>query len=284
LGFVDQIPAFLTKKNNPSIIARDTTPDYIRNLNMRKYKIPAVNKKTQYEFFAESLRNAMMPVGVSQSWFNPITSGNLSNAVFFNPLTTSAPSLLGGNPFGVGSFGAITPGLPTRGTSFGAMDRQSHLKNASSTQFQSLLATIKNAFSDVGLQLHPDDLAKIQAVINKMEQYETDLARTYSFLITIVKLARLYGVSLENVDREHPTTINLSELSSVDDAARFIRGYVRDLSKNMLTNMTVQQAAAYELVNKVVPRVIDECTDKDKGKTEGTGRNYVPLWGSPKKD
>jgi hypothetical protein len=264
----------ILNRHNPSIVARDNTPDYIKNLAMRKYKIPSVNKKTQYEFFADALRNAMMPVGVSQSWFNPITSGQLSNVSFFNPMTTGAPALFGGNPFGV-----ITPSLPTAGTGFSGLDRQGQIiKDGSSTQFQSLLATINSAFTDVGLQLHPDDKAKITAVINKMDEYENQLARMYSVLINIVKVARFYGVSLEQVDRDHPTTVELSQLATIDDITRFIRKYVKDLTRNMLTNMTVQQAVAYELMNKVGPRVIDECVGKEsETPTTAPQKKWVPI-------
>jgi len=270
----------ILNKNNPSIIARDNTPDYIRNINMRKYKIPSINKKSKYEFFADSLRNAMMPVGVSQNWFNPITSGQFSNATFFNPLSVGAAPLMGGNPFGV-----ITPGLATRGTGFNAIsiaNSDMHMRDGSSTQFKNLLATVNNAFSDVGLQLHSEDKAKIEAVIKKMEQYETDLARIYSVLVTIVKTARFYGVSLENIDRERPKTIQLSKYSTQEEITDFIRGYARELTKNMLTNMTVQQAASFELMNRAVPRLIDECTDKTKDGDSSTGtakRQTVALWG-----
>lgn len=270
----------ILNKNVPSIVLRDTTPDYVKNLNMKKYKLPTVTKKSKYEFFAESLRNAMMPVGVSQSWFNPITSGQFSNATFFNPMSIGASPLLGGNPFGV-----VTPSLATRGTGFyavGALDRDMNVRDSSATQFENLLATINNAFTDVGLQLHPEDKSRIESVISKMKQYETDLARIYSVLITIVKTARLYGVSLENVDKERPKTVQLSKFSTYEDITDFIRDYARTLTKNMLTNMTVQQAASFELMNRVYPRLIDECAEKAKDSEPSSTRKQVELWGRSK--
>lgn len=245
-------------KGNPSITRRENLPDYIKNLNMRKYKIPSVGKKAQYEFFADALRNATVPVGIGQSWFNPITSGQLSNVGFFNPLVTAASPLLGGNPFGV-----ITPSLPTSGTSFENLHKQGAvIKDGSGTQFKNLLVTITNAFTDSGLQLHPSDQEKIKSVIKELEKYETALARLYSVLLTIVRVSRFYGISLENIDRDHPRTIKLDEISSIDDIQNFLKKYAKDLSKNMLTNMTVQQAVAFELMNKVGPRLIDECVGK----------------------
>jgi len=246
-------------KTNLSIIAKDTTPEYIRNLNMRKYKIPSVSKKSQYEFFAESLRNAIQPHVVTQDMFNPITSGSLSNTMFFNPMTTMVPNMMGGNYYAA----AITPSLITRGTSYDAMDRQGKiLKSGSASMFSSLLGTISNAFTDIGLQLHPDDEAKLKAVIKKMETYENQLARMCSILINIVRIARFYGIGLENVDKDHPRVMKLGDLNSIDDIRDFVRGYAKDLTKSMVSNMTIQQAAAYELMNKVGPRLLDDCTGK----------------------
>lgn len=263
----------ILNKNNPSIIARDTTPEYIRNLNMRKYKIPSVTKKSQYEFFAESLRNATQPHVVTQDMFNPITSGSFSNLMFVNPLTTMVPSMLGGN-----FYAAITPSLPTRGTGSDAMEKQAQiLKNGSASMFSSLLGTISNAFADTGLQLHQDDQAKLKAVVKKMETYENQLARMCSVLINIVKIARFYGIGLENIDKDHPRVMKLSELNSVDDIREFVRGYAKELTKNMVTNMTIQQAAAYELMNKVGPRLLDDCTGKASSQPSVASRSLIDI-------
>ena len=137
--------------------------------------------------------------------------------------------------------------------------------------FASFLGTISNAFADTGLQLHPDDQHKLKAALARMENYENQLARMCSVLINIVKIARFYGVGLDNIDRDHPRIINLKELGNLDDLRDFVRGYARDLTRNMVANMTIQQSAAYELMNKVGPRLLDDCT----------GRRDVPqppLW------
>ena len=251
----------ILNKNNPSIIARDTTPEYIKNLNMRQYKLPVANTKTQYEFFAESLRNALQPNVVSQDMFNPITSGSFSNLMFFNPGTTMIPSMMGGN-----FYSALTPGFPTIKTGANEMDRQSQiLKKGSATMFESLLQTISSAFADTGLRLHPDDKQKLEAVVNKMHTYENQLARMCSVLINIVKVARFYGVGLDNINKEHPKTMPpLSSIHTVDDIRDFVRGYARELTKNMVSNMTVQQAAAYELMNRVGPRLLDDVTGRTR--------------------
>lgn len=247
----------ILNKNNPNIIARDTTPDYIRNLNMRKYKIPNVSKKSQYEFFAESLRLAVQPHVVTQDLFNPITSGSFSNVAFVSPYTTAVPAMVGGN-----FYSTTVPSLISRGTG-DVMDRQAQIvKNGSASMFSSLLATINNAFADTGLQLHPDDIARLTSVIKKLETYENQLARLCSVLINIVKIARFYGISLENVDKDHPRIMKLSDLHTIDDIRDFIRGYARELTKNMVANMSIQQSAAYELMQRVSPRLIDDCTGK----------------------
>jgi hypothetical protein len=249
----------ILNKNNPSIIARDTTPEYIKNLNMRQYKLPVANTKTQYEFFAESLRNALQPNVVSQDLFNPITSGSFSNVMPFNPGTFMVPSMMGGH-----FYTALTPGFPTIRTADNEMDQQSQiLKKGSATMFSSLLDTIGSAFADTGLRLHPEDVAKMNGVIKKMQTYENQLARMCSVLINIVQVARFYGIRLDTINKEHPRVMRrLSELHTVDDIRDFVIGYARELQKNMVSNLTVQQAAAYELMNRVGPRLLDDLTGR----------------------
>ncbi|VBB18238.1 hypothetical protein YASMINEVIRUS_701 [Yasminevirus sp. GU-2018] len=264
----------ILNRNNPSIVARDNTPDYIRNLNMRKYKIPSVSRKTQYEFFAEQLRNAVQPTSVDAGWFNPITSGSFSNIMFVNPYTTPVPAMLGG-----GFYAATVPSLISRGTGADAMERQAQiLKNGSASMFASLLATITNALADTGIQLHSDDKARLLGVVKKLENYETQLAKMCSVLINIVKIARFYGVSLENVDKDHLRVMKLSDLHTVDDIRDFVRGYARELTKNMITNMSIQQAAAYELMSKAGPRLIDDCTGRsDSSAPSVSSRQLVSI-------
>jgi len=114
-----------------------------------------------------------------------------------------------------------------------------------------------------------------------MRQYEDNLARLYSVLINIVKLARLYGVSLDNINKEQLKIVKLSKFSTIDEISDFIRGYAKDVTKNIMTNMSVQQSVAYELTNKIYPRLLDECTNKTNktNKTNETTKEYVSLFG-----
>ena len=267
----------IINKNNPKIIERDDTPNYIKNLNMRKYKIPAVNSKTQYEFFSDMLRNATKPHNVSQDMYNPITSGSVfpynpiasgsySNVMFINPASNMMPAMMGG------FYQANIPSLISAGTSFDGADRSGQiLKSGSASMFANFLTTIQNAMRDVGLQLHQEDQARILAAITKLESYEEQLARLCAVLVQIVKIARFYGVSLENVDRDHPKTMQkLSEIQTIDDIRDFIRGYARELQKNMVTNMSIQQSASYELMSSVGPRLIDECFGRQQQNNTAT--------------
>ena len=264
----------ILNKHNPSIIARENKPKILENLNIPRYYNLSQVTKTPNEFFAEILRNQTPPPPVSMSSFDPLLLGNFSNVSYISPLSTYVPSLLGGNYYktlkqsggnpGAYNLASNLPGLPSRGTSFNRGDKENEIiKDGSASKFRALIANIYNAFSDVGLQLHPDDHQKILAVVKKMENYENQFARLCTVLITIVKLARFYGVSLENVDREHPRVMkNLHEINNLDDIKDFIRCYVRDLTKNMMSNLTVQQATAYDLQSRAMPKLLDEASGK----------------------
>jgi len=264
----------ILNKNNPQVVTRENIPVLMQNLNMRKYYVPSANKKTQYEFFAESLRNATWPRFVNNDLWNPIISGSMSNVNFFSPYTTSAPAQMGGH-----FYAAVTPSLQSRGTSSSSIDRQTgFLKNGSSSIFYGLFSSITNAMNDVGLTLHSDDIARLKEAIRQLEKYEDQLARMCIALNNLVKLARFYGVSLENVDREHPTVVKLTNIHNWDDIRAFIRRYVKDIVKNMSTNMSLQQSTAYELMNKISPRFLDDCSGKPQDNTPTvTGRAHVPL-------
>lgn len=258
----------IINKNNPTIVARDNTPDYFKNLNMRQYRVIDPQGKTKFETFAEMLRNATEPPIVSQNLFNPFIGGYGSNMMFFNPHTNQLPAMMGG-----GFYAATVPSLITSGTSMDDLNKQSNiLKTGSSSMFTSLLTNIKNAFNDVGLQLHPEDIQRIVNTVTKLNEYEEQLARLCTILINIVKLARFYGVSLENVDRDNQRTVKLSDIQSGEDIRDFVRGHVRQLTSNMVTNMSVQQASAYELMSKIGPRFFDDCA----GKTSASGTGLVP--------
>lgn len=259
IGVCTSSPSVLNK-HIPAVVARDNTPDYIKNLNMKKYKIPSVNKQTQYEFFAEQLRNAVQPHAVDAGWFNPITSGNFSNVSFMNPFASALPTMFGGGP---AFFTAINPSLPSSGTGVSTMDRQNNiLKQGSANMFTHLLGTIQNALADSGMHLLPEDLSRINGTIKKLVEYENQLARMCSVLISIVKIARFFGVSLENVDKDNLSPIPLKDIATLDDIRTFVRCHARKLTQNMMTNMSIQQSAAYELMNRVGPRLLDDCTDR----------------------
>jgi hypothetical protein len=263
----------ILNKHNPSVVARDNTPKLAADIGLRRYVNPSASAKSPNEFFAEMLRNQTPPAPVSMSAVEPFLRGEYANVSVISPLSTYVPSLLGGNYYstlnqsgGEGSYNlaANLPGLPSRGTSFNRGDRENEIvKDGSASKFRALIANIYSAFSDVGLQLNPEDHKKILAVVKKMENYESQFARLCTVLITIVKLARFYGVSLENVDREHPRVMKkLSEINNLDDIKDFIRCYVRDLTKNMITNLSVQQATAYELQSRAAPRLLEEAAGK----------------------
>lgn len=244
-------------KHNPKVIERDDTPAYFRDLNMRKYKIPMSGTNSRFEWFSESLKNAIQPHIASQEQFNPIISGSLANLSFYNPYAQpQLPVMIGG------SYGAVTPSLITSGTSFDNTNEQINnlAKSGSHLAFQHLFVTISRSLRDVGLQLHEQDERAINGAIEKLADYESKLARLASVLISIVKLARFYGIGLENINRDGGRIIKLSDVRSVDDIRDFVRGYVRELTKNMVQNMSIQQAAAFELTHRIAPRLIDECT------------------------
>jgi hypothetical protein len=278
----------ILNKHNPSVVARDNTPKLAADIGLRRYVNPSANAKSPNEFFAEMLRNQTPPAPVSMSAVEPFLRGEYANVSVISPLSTIVPSLLGGNYYsrlnqsgGEGSYNlaANLPGLPSRGTSFNRGDKENEiLKDGSASKFRALIANIYSAFSDVGLQLNPEDHKKILAVVKKMENYESQFARLCTVLITIVKLARFYGVSLENVDREHPRVMKkLSEINNLDDIKDFIRCYVRDLTKNMLTNLSVQQATAFELQARAAPRLLEEAAGKTSPQSASVASTSTPA-------
>jgi len=52
----------------------------------------------------------------------------------------------------------------------------------------------------------------------------------------------------------------------LDDVRSFIRKTVHDLVKSMAANMTIQEAAAFELMCRVNPRLLDETTGRTEEK------------------
>jgi hypothetical protein len=250
----------IINKNNPQVVARENIPLYMQNLNMKKYTIPSSSKRSQYEFFAESLKNAAVPRFVENDLWNPIISGSMSNVSFFSPYTSAVPSMMGGAPQ---MPSLITPSFASRGASSSSIERQAGLlKNGSSSIFHGLVSSLTSALNDVGLSLHHDDVVRIRDTIKKMEKYEDQLAKMCIALNNFVKLARAYGVSLDNVSADQRRVIEFEKIRNVDDIAQFISTYVRDITKNMASNMTIQQATSYELMSGIAPRYLKDCVDK----------------------
>lgn len=266
----------IINKTNVNIIKRDKTPDYFKNLypHIKPFRFPHVDKKTsEYELIAKMMTDTMVPnYPANNGLFNPITSGYFSNVSMMSPYSTQFPGMLGG------TMGVVTPVLPSSGTSIETMNRQGKIvKHGSSNQFGRLIATIDDAFNDVGLQLHPDDQAKLLGVVKKLESYEAQLAKMCTILIGIVQIARFFGVSLENVDREHPKQLReLNTFQSINDIHDFVRNYARDLHKNMINNVNIQQGVSYELMGKVFPRMWCDLA----GKTSGDANASVPATAS----
>jgi len=242
----------ILNKHNPSVIARENVPQYMRDLSMQKYKIPVGTSKVAFEYFAESLRNSVYPKNVNNDLYNPIISGSMSNVAFFSPYSTSAPGMMGG-----GFDSVVQPGLPSSGTNTAHQFRA--LKNGSGSTFKSLFQRITNSLNDVGLSMHPDDRDRIKNAIRQVEKYEDQLAKLCIILNTLVKLARAYGISFDNIDKNTPKHIDLSKINSFDDLSQFIREYVKDITKNMVSNVNIQQSINYDLMNKVYSRFASDC-------------------------
>jgi hypothetical protein len=267
----------ILNENVTEVVTRENIPPYMRNLSMRRYTVPSFSKKSKYEVFAQSLRSAVTPRVVNNDLWNPIISGSMPNVAFFSPYAQQSFGLA--NRMVGGGFGVVNPSLISSGISTMNLDRQTGmLRNGSSNIFNSLFQSITNALSDVGLQMHENDAASIKEAVTHIEKYEDQLARLCIMLNNLVTLARYYGVSLENVDKENLTTMKkLDEIQNWNDVSKFVRSYVRDIVKNMSTNMSIQQATTYELMGRVLPRYADDCAEKSSGTAQPTA-DRQPLW------
>jgi hypothetical protein len=271
----------IINKTNVSITRKDKTPDYFKNLypHIKPFRFPHVDKKTsEYELIAKMMTDTLMPTQPATSGlFNPITSGYFSNVSMMSPYSTQFPGMLGG------SMGVITPVFPTSGTSIETMNRQGKIvKHGSTSQFGSLIATISDAFNDVGLQLHPDDVSKLNGVVKKLEKYEAQLATLCTILIGIVQIARFFGVSLANVDREQPRQMReLSTFQTVGEIHDFVRNYARELHKQMIHNVNIQQGVSHELMGKVFPRMWCDLAGKTTGTVDATSGTTSAVSAEP---
>jgi len=269
--------------DNPQIIAQesnDVASQYVRNLNMRKYKIPgAIGQNRRYAAFASMFSNAMFPRVISNDMWNPIVGGHMQNSLFVNPYNAGLPMMMGGGYGGTRNMkggnlvgiAASHPNLPSRGTGFDHINKQTDfLKNGSASIFYNTFSALTSAMGDVGMKLHPDDKARISNAIGQIEKYEDTLAELCVVLNNIVKLARFYGVSLENIDKDTSVTLNLSQIQSWDDIKSFVRNYARDLTQTMTKNLTIQQSTGYDLMTKIVPRYFNDCDGNTGSQSQRT--------------
>lgn len=239
LGVCRSNPSILNKSNT-AIVARDTTPKYASDLNLRKYQTPAATTKSQFQFFADSLQNALKVPSVTPAVLNPLLRGNFSNVSFFSPTNVQAPVMFGGS----------------HSLSIG---QASHvLKSGSSSMFSELLNSINAALADSGIQLSGEDQSKLLKSVKELETHEHALAKISTVLISIVNLARFYGASLDNVDRTNYRVLKLSDLRSPDDVREYLRKCTKDCSQTIMSNMTAQQALSNELLRHIAPKLIRE--------------------------
>jgi len=135
--------------------------------------------------------------------------------------------------------------------------------------------------NDVGIKIHDDDKNKMKEAVTQLKSYEADLAKICIVLSNLVKLARFYNIPISDACRSNPREIKLSEIQDQNGIKDFIRGYVKDLSKNMVTNMSIQQATSYELMNKIVPRFFDDytgrCGQNNTNSNSNSSSNLVSI-------
>lgn len=266
-------------RNNPSILNKDVAkfatvdniPEYARNLNMKNYTIPASSKKSQLAFFAELLKNEQYPVYVNNDLWNPIVSGNMSNVSFFSPYVANPVNtmLMGG----ANGMYAINPGLPSAGTT-NITQQFEQLGRTSSDVFTHLISSLVSSLNDVGIVMHDDDRKRLEIAVNKLKKYEHQLAKLCVALNNIAKLARFYGISLENVSHESKSILKLSDIHDWSDVTRFIRNYISEIKRNMLTNMTIQQSTAFELMSHISPRLMGS---SDRNVQADDEQELVPI-------
>ena len=124
---------------------------------------------------------------------------------------------------------------------------------------QKYITQVKSAAADVGIQFHPDDHAKLDAVVKKIHKYEEDFTSLFTLLIKIIDLARMFGININNIDRNKPRVLKLGDIKSEADANDFVRHYANEINKNMVTNLRIQQGVTGELMNSVGPKLLGEC-------------------------
>jgi hypothetical protein len=171
------------------------------------------------------------------------------------------------------------------GTGLSVDERINMIQNTgSSSAYSGLIKNIQTGLAEIGLTLHKNDVAKLTGTVKKIEQYELQLARLCAVLQSIVKLARFWGIGLDNVDKDRKRTLDLSQVSSLDDLREVIRGYAREVQRSMVSHMNISQAAAYDLVSSAVPRVIDSAIGATESAKDSVYRRAISGPGSSSGD
>jgi hypothetical protein len=246
-------------KQNITSIAKESVPSYFQNLAMKKYKIPHVDdKKSSYEFFAESLRNSFYPMNTTNDLYNNIISGSMTNALFMNPFTVMAPGMTGG----AREFQVINAGLQTIGTNDIERGLRGLNRNGSGDTFTKIFIGLNSGLREVGLKIHPDDMQRIRGAIKEIGDLEDKLGKLSMVLKVFIDITRAHGITLANIDSENIRTVKLSDISNMDDLKNYLFRYIKDLSKNMAQNLNAQRSLNYELMYKVAPMYADECAGK----------------------
>lgn len=275
----------ILNRDNPNVVAREDTPQFAKDLSLHKYLLPEVNSNNLLRIFSGSLENATMPRAVNNDLWNVFLSGSMSNVGFFSPYADQYSNIMGGgfyNQQGGHGLLAVTPALPSTGASNMNLARNSrNARNAgSSNMFRSMFAVLTRAMADVGVQIHSEDQQRINAAINKINQYEKELGLLCDILQSIVKLARFHGISLENIDKDNVRVVKLANLNDFEDVRDFVRCYVRDITRNMANNMSIQQYTGYELMNKLGPRYCNSVSGDSNNEKCGQyseSKDLVPL-------
>lgn len=263
----------ILNQGNPQVVAREDIPQFAKDLSLQKYLLPEVNGDNVFKIFSGSLENAIMPRVVNNDLYNVFLSGNMSNVGFFSPYADQYSNLMGGGFYkqqgGVRGFMAITPGLPSTNASNMNVAKNTRLAkgHTSSNIFESTFSILTRAMADVGIQIHSEDQDRIREAINKINQYEKELGLLCDILQSIVKLARFHGISLENIDKDNSRVVKLSKLNDFDDVRDFVRCYVRDITRNMGNNMSIQQYTGYELMSKLGSRYCNAADGGDSQKS-----------------
>jgi hypothetical protein len=264
----------IINKNVQSIKVREETMSNLQKaLNLRKYRIP--NGGQQYKFFAETMRNINYPTDVSNTLYNPIISGFMSNVIPVSPATTMVPTLYGGATSYI-----ISPGLSETGD-LSKMKTVGSAKRAD--YFSNIFMMLNNSLKNVGVEIHKDDREKIYTAIKNIAKLENQLGQISMLLITFVNLSRFMGVQISDIDSVNPKTVTLESLNDKiqdpNNLRNFLIGHIKNLKGSMTNNMNLSQSLQNDL-NKAYPRLADNCIDmgsKTESESVADESMYVEL-------